>query len=515
MHLTRLAHQHPDKPAVVTAATGETVTYRQLDEASVRLSRLLADHGLGFGEHVALLFENTAAYLTAAWGCQRSGLYWTPVNHHLTAAEAAYIVRDCGARALIVSAGLADLARDVAALVPELEVRFAAGGTVPGFEELEPACAGYPAEPLEGEREGYYMFYSSGTTGRPKGIMPELIGEAFGSGLRIDRTLPLMFGFGPDSVYLCPAPLYHAAPTGWTLGTIRNGGTVVLMDRFDPERTLRTIEQYRVTHAQFVPTMLIRMLKLPPEARKLHDTGSLRAVVHAAAPCPVEVKRQVIEWLGPIVHEYYSGSEGNCFFLIDSEQWLAHPGSVGRAAVGRVLVLDDGGTELPTGEVGTVWFEGGSDFSYHNDPEKTSRAHDDRGRSTLGDLGRLDEEGYLYLVDRRVDLILSGGVNIYPQEVENILVLHPEVADAAVVGAPDPEMGQRVRAVVQPADPAAAGPEFEARLIAYCREHLARYKCPRTVEFTAELPRTPTGKLLRRVLLETCEAADPGVAPFN
>ena len=515
MHLTRLAQQHPDKPAVVTAATGETVTYRQLDEASVRLSRLLADRGLGFSDHVALLFENTAAYLTAAWGCQRSGLYWTPVNHHLTAEEAAYIVRDCGARALIVSAGLADLAREVVALVPDLEVRFAAGGTVPGFEELEPACADFPAEPPEGEREGYYMFYSSGTTGRPKGIMPELIGEAFGGGLRIDHTLPLMFGFGPDSVYLCPAPLYHAAPTGWTLGTIRNGGTVVLMDRFDPEQTLQTIEQYQVTHAQFVPTMLIRMLKLPPEVRKRYDTGSLRAVVHAAAPCPVEVKHQVIDWLGPIVHEYYSGSEGNCFFLINSEQWLAHPGSVGRPALGRALVLDDAGTELPIGEVGTVWFEGGSDFSYHNDPEKTSRAHDGRGRSTLGDLGRLDEEGYLYLVDRRMDLILSGGVNVYPQEIENILVLHPEVADAAVVGAPDPEMGQRVRAVVQPADPAAAGPELEARLIAHCREHLARYKCPRTVEFTAEVPRTPTGKLLRRVLLETSEAAGPGAPSFK
>ncbi|TDB93160.1 acyl-CoA synthetase [Actinomadura sp. 7K534] len=504
MHLSRLAERHPAKPAVIEAATGKVTTYRELDEASLRLARLLADRGLEAGDHAALLMDNEAGYFVAAWACQRSGLYWTPVNHHLTAGEAAYIVRDCGARALIASGGQGGAAREVADGSPDLTVRLIDGDGDPpeGFENLREATAPYPAEEPEDERERYYMFYSSGTTGRPKGILPELTGEPFGTGRKLDPVLPLMFGFGPDTVYLCPAPLYHAAPTGWTLGTMRHGGTVVLMDRFDAARTLELIERHRVTHAQFVPTMLIRMLKLPEEVRARRDLSSLRTVVHAAAPCPVEIKRRIIEWFGPIVYEYYSGSEGNCFFLIDSRDWLAHPGSVGRPTFGTVHVLDDDGRELPAGEIGTVWFEGAPAFRYHNDPDKTAGAYNDRGWSTLGDLGRLDGEGYLYLVDRRADLILSGGVNVYPQEIEDVLTVHPAVADAAVVGAPDPEMGQRVRAVVQPADPAAAGPELAAELIAHCRARLAGYKCPRTIEFTGELPRTPTGKLLRRLLLD-------------
>ncbi|GAA0556252.1 acyl-CoA synthetase [Actinomadura livida] len=504
MHLSRLAERHPAKPAVIEAATGKVTTYRELDEASLRLARLLADRGLEPGDHAALLMDNGAGYFVAAWACQRSGLYWTPVNHHLTAGEAAYIVRDCGARALIASGGLGGAAREVADGSPGLTVRLIDGAVDPpeGFGNLREATAPYPAEEPEDEREGYYMFYSSGTTGRPKGILPELTGEPFGTGRKLDPLLPVLFGFGPDTVYLCPAPLYHAAPTGWTLGTMRHGGTVVLMDRFDAARTLELIERHRVTHAQFVPTMLIRMLKLPEDVRPRHDLSSLRTVVHAAAPCPVEIKRRIIEWFGPIVYEYYSGSEGNCFFLIDSRDWLAHPGSVGRPTFGTAHVLDDDGRELPAGEVGTVWFEGAPAFRYHNDPDKTAGAYNDRGWSTLGDLGRLDGEGYLYLVDRRADLILSGGVNVYPQEIEDVLTVHPAVADAAVVGAPDPETGQRVRAVVQPADPAAAGPELAAELIAHCRARLAGYKCPRTIEFTGELPRTPTGKLLRRLLLD-------------
>ncbi|RSN64344.1 AMP-binding protein [Actinomadura sp. WAC 06369] len=505
MHLSRLADHHPDKPAVLDAATGAATTYRELDEASVRLARLLADRGLAPGDHAALLMDNTPGYFTAAWACQRSGLYWTPVNHHLTTDEAAYIVRDCGARALLASGALAAAARDVADAAPGAAVRLIDGDGDPpdGFENLRAATAPYPAREPEDEREGSYMFYSSGTTGRPKGILRDRGDEPFGTGLTLDRTLPALFGFGADTVYLSPAPLYHAAPTGWTLGTMRNGGTVVLMDRFDAERTLELIERYRVTHVQFVPTMLLRMLKLPEETRARYDVSSLRAVVHAAAPCPVEAKRRVIEWFGPVVHEYYSGSEGNCFFLIDSADWLAHPGSVGRAAFGEAHVLDDDGRELPAGEVGTVWFAGVPPFEYHNDPGKTAGAFNDRGWSTLGDLGRLDGDGYLYLADRRTDLILSGGVNVYPREIEDVLAVHPAVADAAVVGAPDPDMGQRVRAVVQPADPAAAGPALAAELIAHCRARLAGYKCPRAIEFTGELPRTPSGKLLRRLLADS------------
>ena len=510
VHLSRLAERHPDKPAVIEAATGAVTTYRELDEASLRLARLLNDRGLAPGDHAALFMENRSEYFVAAWACQRSGLYWTPVNHHLTVEEAAYIVRDCGARALVASAGLGAPAWEIANDAPDVTVRLIGGDGDPpdGFQNLAEAIKPYPADARDDEREGYYMFYSSGTTGRPKGILPALTGKPFGTGLAIDRTLPALFGFGLDTVYLCPAPLYHAAPTGWTLGTMRNGGTVVLMDRFDPEQALILIERHKVTHAQFVPTMLIRMLKLPEETRARRDVSSLRTVVHAAAPCPVEVKRRIIEWFGPVVYEYYSGSEGNCFFFIDSEDWLAHPGSVGKPTFGTVHILDDEGRELPAGEIGTVWFEGAPSFRYHNDPDKTAGAYNDRGWSTLGDMGRLDADGYLYLVDRRVDLILSGGVNIYPQEIENVLTVHPAVADAAVVGAPDPEMGQRVRAIVQPADPGAAGPELEEALIAHCREHLAGYKCPRTVEFTAELPRTPTGKLLRRLLADPPSTAE-------
>lgn len=505
MHLSTLADNHPDKPAVVSAADGEVVTYRQLDDATTRLARLLGARGLRAGDHAALLIENSPAYVVAAFACQRLGLYWTPVNHHLTADEAAYVVRDCGARALLASTALGGLPGHVAERAPGLDVRLAAGAASapPGFEHLEDALAEVPSGELRDEREGTYMFYSSGTTGRPKGIVPALPGGPFGTGLPLDHMLAPMFGFGPDSVYLCPAPLYHAAPTGWTLGTIRNGGTAVIMPRFDPRAVLDCVTRYRVTHAQFVPTHLVRMLKLPESDWDAADLSSLRCVVHAAAPCPVEVKRRIIDRLGPIVHEYYSGSEGNCFFLIDSADWLAHPGSVGRPAFGTVHILDDNGHELPVGEVGTVWFAGAPDFAYHNDPDKTAGVHDAHGRSTLGDLGRVDAEGYLYLVDRRIDLIISGGVNVYPQEIEDALALHPEIADVAVVGAPDDEMGQRVRAVVQPADPADAGPELAERIRMFCREHLAAYKVPRVIEFVGELPRTPTGKLLRRLLTDS------------
>jgi acyl-CoA synthetase (AMP-forming)/AMP-acid ligase II len=505
--------RYGERPALITADGRTSVSFRELDERSDRLARLLAARGLRTGDHVAILMPNEPAFLEAAWAAQRSGLFYTPVNWHLSADEARYIVRDCGASALIASAALADLAQRVVETVPGLRVRLLVGGERPGFENYSTALADAPAEPLADPREGHYMFYSSGTTGRPKGITVALTGEPFGTGLILDNVLRTAYGFGADSVYLCTGPLYHAAPLGWSMSTQRNGGAVVLMERFDPVRALELIERHRVTHAQFVPAMFVRMLKLPQRQRRAFDLSSLRVAVHAAAPCPVAVKDAMIDWWGPIVHEYYAGSEGIGFCAIDSPTWLRHRGSVGKALIGAPHILDSSGAELPAGEVGTVWFADGPRFEYHNDHDRTAAAYDARGWSTLGDLGWLDEEGFLYLADRRTDLIISGGVNIYPKEVEDVLIGHPAVADVAVIGVPDAEMGQQVKAVAQPVDPGSAGPELAAELIEYCRDRLAHFKCPRSVDFDPDLPRLPSGKLLRRVIRERYWPAEAARAP--
>jgi acyl-CoA synthetase (AMP-forming)/AMP-acid ligase II len=499
----------PDKPAAILATTGDVLTFGDLDRRSRRLARLLQDRGLLPGDHFAVLLPNTLRYFEAMWAGRRAGLYYTPVNWHLTVDEAAYIVDDSGSRALIASAAVGDLAVSVAARAPALENRLAAEGDIDGFEDLDAAIAGVDDRPPSEESAGSAMYYSSGTTGRPKGILRPRSGLPFGAGTPLEPVMTSWCGFGPDTVYLCPAPLYHAAPLGWSLGTQQLGGTVLVMERFDALEALALIERYHVTHAQFVPTMFVRMLKLTPGERLRFDLSSLRSVIHAAAPCPVDVKQQMIDWWGPILQEYYAGSEGNGFCAIDSEDWLAHRGSVGRPFTGTVHVLDDAGHEQPEGAVGTVWFEGTARFEYHNDPSKTAEAFNDRGWSTLGDMGYLDREGYLYLTDRKSHMIISGGVNIYPQEVENLLALHPKVADVAVIGVPHAEMGQEVKAVVQPAvmpaDEAAAD-ALELELIAYCRERLAHFKCPRSVDFDPELPRLPSGKLFKRRLRDRYEA---------
>jgi acyl-CoA synthetase (AMP-forming)/AMP-acid ligase II len=382
-------------------------------------------------------------------------------------------------------------------------------------ERLEDAIADLPATPIDDEAEGNYMLYSSGTTGRPKGILPTLTGQPFGAGLGIDYLMGTAFGFGPDSVYLSPGPLYHAAPLGWTLGTVRNGGTAIVMEKFDAEHTLRLIDEFRVTHAQFVPTMFVRMLKLPGDTRDRYDVSSLRLAVHAAAPCPVEVKQRMIEWFGPTLTEFYSGSEGTGFFMINTPEWLGHRGSVGKAVRGVVHICDDDGNELPPGEVGAVWFSDIQRFEYLGDAAKTAEAFNDKGWNTLGDLGHVDEDGYLYLSARRSDLILSGGVNIYPQEIEDALTLHPAVFDVAVIGLPDEDMGQRVHAVVQPAPGVTPGPDLERELIDYCRDKVAHYKAPRSIAF-GEVPRLPSGKILRRALMaESGDAARHPTGPVS
>ncbi|WP_149257127.1 acyl-CoA synthetase [Actinomadura sp. K4S16] len=498
MHLGQIAARTPDKPAVVMAGSGRVVTFRELNEESNRLAQLLRAEGLRPGDHIAFMMENHPLYLAVAWAAQRSGLYYTAISSRLQADELAYIAGNCEAKAFITSA-----ATEVAAQSPpDVPLRLMLDGTAPGYDSYEERVAQHPPTPIEDECEGMDMLYSSGTTGRPKGVKPPLSKAPMGEAGPLYQLLAFLFQPDADSVYLSPAPLYHAAPLRYSLNFHRFGATVVVMEKFDAEQALAAIEKYRVTHSQWVPTMFIRMLKLPEETRARYDVSSLRCAVHAAAPCPVPVKEQMIAWWGPILHEYYAGTEGNCFVYTNSEDWLAHKGTVGRPILGEVHVCDEDGRELPPGEPGTLYFGNGPVFEYHADEAKTAASRDPWGHgwTTLGDVGHVDEDGFLYLTDRRAYMIISGGVNIYPQEAENVLAVHPKVADVAVFGVPDAEMGEAVKAVVQPLSMDDAGPELEAELIAYCRDRLAHYKCPRSVDFRAELPRHPTGKLYKRLL---------------
>ncbi|MGI5347814.1 acyl-CoA synthetase [Streptomyces sp. CA-250714] len=507
------ASADPDKPAVRTARTGEVLTYGQLEERSVRLANRLHSAGLRPGDHLALLSDNDARCLEVYWAALRSGLYITAVNCHLTPDEAAYIVRDCGARALIVSAALPELAT---ALVPRIQgvtVRLAYGNSqgaaqvYDSYDDYEEALAGSSPKRPARQPRGADMLYSSGTTGRPKGIQPPLSGEELTAAPSPLVTLfSALYGFDTSTVYLSPAPLYHAAPLRFCAVVTATGGTVVLMDSFEPVPALELIERNRVTHSQWVPTMFVRMLKLPEEVRSRYDLSSLRVAIHAAAPCPTEVKRRMMEWWGPVLYEYYASTEGNGLTAITPQEWLRKPGSVGRSGpLGEVRICADDGSEVPVGTTGTVYFARDElPFTYHNDPARTAEAQHPRHPTwtTTGDIGHVDEDGYLFLTDRKAFTIISGGVNIYPQEIEDCLTLHPKVTDVAVIGVPDAEMGESVHAVVQPEPDAApaAGPLLERELLEYVREHLAGYKVPRSVEFTDRLPRTPTGKLAKGVL---------------
>jgi len=496
------AATRPDAPAVVMAGSGDRVTFAELDTASSRLANLFRERGLGPGSHLAVLLPNHPSYFEVVWAGLRNGMHVTPINWHLGPEEAGYIVEDCDADVIVTSGDLAELLGQMEPHLAGVRTRLLIEGDVAGFEPYEDAIGGQPSEAPEGEVDGQFMFYSSGTTGRPKGILSPLPGQPFGTQVGFHLLLGGLYGFGEDTTYLSPAPLYHAAPLGWSIGTQALGGTVVVMERFDPAGALDAIAAHRVTHAQFVPTHFVRMLKLPEATRSAADLSSLRTVIHAAAPCPVEVKRQMLEWWGPLLHEYYAGSEGNGFCVVGPDEWLERPGTVGRSIHGTVHVVDDEGRELPAGHEGQIWFESDRRFEYHKDPAKTAAAFDEHGWSTLGDVGYLDEDGYLFLTDRVSNMIISGGVNIYPREVEDVLVLHPAVADVAVIGVPDEEMGEQVLAVVQPADGVAADDVLAAELIDLCRSRIAHFKCPRAVEFMDELPRLPTGKLLKRRLLE-------------
>jgi fatty-acyl-CoA synthase len=493
------AATNPDKPAVIMSDTGETLSYAALEDRSIRLSRLLHKHGLRPGDGVAILAPNSPLCLEVYWAAMRSGLYLTAVNHHLNPAEAAYIVSDCGARVLIVGSGMGQMADEMLPQTPGVDLRLASGGSVPGHRDYESALAAAPSAPLDRQPRGKDMLYSSGTTGLPKGVKAPLPPYEVHEGG--DPLLPLfrkLYGWDTDTVYLSPSPLYHAAPFRFC-GMIHSvGGTVVIMPQFEAEKALSAIEKYRVTASQWVPTMFVRMLKLPEEVRNRYDLSSHTTAVHAAAPCSVEVKQAMIDWWGPILHEYYAATEAIGVTAIDSPTWLTRRGSVGRSMLGVIHVCDEFGGERPTGEPGLVYFERDVlPFAYHNDPEKTARAtHPDHGNwGTTGDIGYLDDDGYLFLTDRQAFMIISGGVNIYPQEIENALTLHPDVQDLAVIGIPDEEMGEQVKGVVLPAPGVAAGPDLERELIDFLRTRIAHYKVPRSIDFVTELPRTPTGKL--------------------
>ena len=505
-HLGSTARATPGKPAVIDASSGETLSYAELDARSNRLAQWLYAQGLRRGDHIAVILENNIRYFEVFWAALRSGLGVVPVNRFLTPEEAAYIVADSASRVVVISHALRDLANGLTERMPGCRRRLMLDGVVAGWASFEDAIDSQRPEPLAQEWAGWIMLYSSGTTGRPKGIVRD---EP--QGPATDGVEPTwvasrrIFDFCSDMVYLSTAPLYHAAPLTFSIAAQFFGGTVVFLDKFDAAGSLAAIERYGVTHSQWVPTMFVRLLKLPDFEQKAYDLSSHRVAIHAAAPCPVEVKREMINWWGPILREYYGGTEGIGNTYIDSADWLAHPGSVGRTTAGLLYICDDDGNEVPTGEIGLIYFDSTKrSFHYHNDPDKTRAAQNPLHPTwtTIGDVGYLDPHGYLYLTDRKSFMIISGGVNIYPQAIEDALALHPSVADVAVIGVPSEEMGEDVKAVIETADGVEASEALERELIDFLRDKVARYMLPKSVDFVDELPRSPTGKLYKNAVRE-------------
>ena len=497
---THFAQTTPDKIAFQMVGSGETVTFRQLEERSNQAAQLFRTLGVKTGDHIVLLMENTREFLEICFGADRAGLYYSAINTHLLAHEVEYIVRDCSAKVVITSARFHEIATHLRRANHEVQDWFMLGEPLDGFQSWTEAAGARSTEPIADEMQGLDMLYSSGTTGRPKGVKWPLLDQKPGGRTMLVDLLCGLYDYADTTRYLSPAPLYHAAPMRHTMTVLKRGGTAFIMERFDAETALRTIERQRITHSQWVPTMFVRMLKLPDEATRGFDLSSMTHAIHAAAPCPVDIKEKMIAWWGPIIFEYYAGTENNGFCAITTEEWLAHKGSVGRAMLGELHICDEKGVELPIGSEGEVYFAKGHAFSYHNDPEKTASSRNAQGWTTLGDIGRMDEEGYLYLVDRKSFLIISGGVNIYPQEIEDVILAHPAVADVAVIGVPNEDLGEEVKAVVQPIAMSTATPELAADIMAFCKMRISGFKCPRSVDFWPELPRQPTGKLYKRLI---------------
>lgn len=492
---------HPsDKTALVMAATGERISFGQLETRANQGAHLLRAEGIIPGDHIAILMENRREMLEVCFAADRSGIYYTTISTHLTEQEITYILADCDARLVITSDRYAPLLSSFSRTAGASCPIFVVGTPTAETRNWTAEANQQPGTPIPDEAQGLDMLYSSGTTGRPKGIKWPLEPALPGTRTMLVNLLTDLFGYGPDTRYLCPAPLYHAAPLRHTMVTLKMGGMAVIMDRFDAEQSLHLIQQHAITHSQWVPTMFVRLLKLPEETRKRYDLSSMQMAVHAAAPCPIDVKRQILAWWGDIVHEYYAGTENNGFTAINSAEWRAHPGSVGRAKLGVIHICNAAGETLPKGAEGEVYFENGQQFAYHKDPDKTAGCKNRQGWTTLGDIGRLDPGGFLYLTDRKSFVIISGGVNIYPQETEDTLLSHPAVLDAAVIGIPDEDLGEAVHAVVQLMPDTSQSDHLHADLMAHCRDKLSAIKCPRSLEFRANLPRSATGKLYKRQL---------------
>ena len=503
MYPGKYATQHPDKAAFIMAESGEVVTYRDYEARCNRLAHLLRAQGLDRLDHYAIYMENNSRYLETCGAGERAGHYYTCVNSYLTAEELAYIVNNSESKVLITSEARRKVALAALADCPNVKLCITVDGPDDGAKvvNLDEATDPFPDTPIADESLGLAMLYSSGTTGQPKGILRPLPENTPENPVPVYQFLIKLWRYREGMIYLSPAPLYHSAPHAAVNFTLRMGGTAVIMERFDPEFYLSLLGEYQITHSQLVPTMFSRMLKLPDEVRSAYDISSLETAIHAAAPCPVQVKQQMIDWWGPIIYEYYGATEAQGLTACNSEEWLAHPGTVGKVVMGVLLILDDDMKPCPPGTAGTIWFVNASEFEYFNDVERTAEAYSpDRTMSTVGDVGYVDDDGFLYLTDRATFMIISGGVNIYPQECENLLITNPKVMDAAVFGVPNEEFGEEVKGVVQVAPDQTPGEDLEAELIGFCRQHLAAMKCPRTIDFIDELPRLPTGKLYKRIL---------------
>ena len=506
-HFSAYATETPDRPAYILGASGEVVTYRELDCRSNQIARLLRLSGVQRGDHIAMMMKNCREFLQVAQGALRAGVIFTPISTHLKQDETAYIITNCKAKLFIASASLATVATEAAAAAKGLGRCLSVGGDIPGFDSLEEQLKALPDTPISDEFLGAPMLYSSGTTGKPKGVYWKPHADSIHADHPMAGSVGAFFGFGVETIYLSPAPLYHAAPLHYNLMVLGLGGTSVIMEHFDPEQALALIERYRATHSQWVPIMFVRMLKLPEAARQRFDLSSMKCAIHAAAPCPIDVKEAMIDWWGPVIVEYYSGSEGNGFTIIDSANWLTHKGSVGQAIIGEPRILGENGEVLGPGEVGDVYFANSRPFEYFDEPEKTREAFNEQGWSTMGDVGYLDEEGFLYLTDRKNFTIITGGVNVYPAEIEGLLITHFKVADVAVFGVPHPEFGEEVVAVVQPMDWADATEETAEELSLWMRERLSTIKVPRRIDFLEQLPRMDNGKLYKRHLQDAYLAA--------